>query len=128
MDRRGFLRGTLLTAPAIVLGPGIVELVGRETADVAILDDVVDEAPATKPIMQILDQRQRAHATFFGEIPRVLWVNPKEYRDYFMELGSATRYMDTGAGLSGLDHLLFRNTIIASADRDVLFVNYGGES
>lgn len=129
MERRDFLRGTLLSAPAVLLGPGLVDLVGSESAHVAVLDPepVADEPQTRAPIMHILDRRQRAHATFFGTIPEVMFVNQREWMDYYRALGTTLRYSDTRMGVSGLDTLLFRNTVVATVDEGVLFLNTAGE-
>jgi hypothetical protein len=123
MDRRGFLRGSLLTAPAVLLGGNIQELLpdGQKDAQVAVLDSPAQQEVGTDHIYRRLDRRLNAHVHFFGEMPKGFFLSAAEFDEYNRALTPTTRYMSNSMAVGGLDSLMFRGVPVATVDRGILF-------
>lgn len=127
MDRRGFLRGTLLSAPAVLLGPGVVDLVGSETAPVAILSPSEEASiPNQVTLIERLTKRIYAYEALAQEPPKALFVNRYEFRALTIELAPHTRFMNDLVAKKGYNNLMLRGVPVITVDDDSIYFDPRG--
>ena len=123
MDRRGFLRGTLLTGGAALVAPALVAD-GLASADssVAILQPSDFKPPQFEVdrIIQDLTARFNAHVALFDEPPKAMFVNRFELRAYVEALIPSTRYVDSRLTKQGVPNVLFKGRPVISVDNDTI--------
>ena len=123
MDRRGFLRGTLLSAPAVMLGPGVVDLLnGNETAAIALIDTTERTSiPDQMTLIQRLTKRIYSYEMLAGEMPRALFVNRYEFRALVVEMEPQVRYMHTPSANKGFNNLMLKGVPVITVDDDSIY-------
>lgn len=123
MDRRNFLRGTLLTGTAGLIAPGVASLIGEERAEAATLAVVngLDEpipAPQAESMVRRLVERIYAHGQLFGEPPRALFVNRYEFRAAIQEMDPLTRFTNGNMADRGWNNVMVKGVPIVCIEHD----------
>jgi len=130
MDRRGFLRGTLLTGGAALVAPALVTD-GLASADssVAILQpsDHVPPQFEVDRIIQDLTARLNAHVALFGEAPKAMFVNRFELRAYVTALSPSLRYQNERLAKQGVPNVMFKGVPVISVDNDTVRLEYDND-
>lgn len=128
MDRRNFLRGTLLTGTAGLIAPGIASLIGEERAESATLaivtpEEMSDEIAAMNSSqLQRLIARINAHFEMFGEPPKALFVNRYEMRAVIQDIAPLARFRATSDYLAerGYNNILVKGVPVICLEADAL--------
>jgi len=127
MDRRSFLRGTLLTGSAVALGPGVVDLLGGEAAaaesSVAVVRPFEGVAPRDPHIITKMKARVAAHHALFGEAPKALFVNRYEMRELQLAITPLRRYTSTKVADVGFQNLMVAGIPTLTVENDVIEFN-----